>query len=147
LEEALQFDFREYEKGMKAHLYSALSLNYEGLGDYKNALEYMHLSRQYADSLSYKQQETAIKEYQIQYETEKKQLENEYLKQENVLLGEKQRANRILFFVTLGLFIALLTASYFIVKYLLRKKKIAEQEKIIEQQKSENLLKTQEMNI
>jgi signal transduction histidine kinase len=147
LEEALQFDFREYEKGMKAHLYSALSLNYEGLGDYKSALEYMHLSRQYADSLSYKQQETAIKEYQIQYETEKKQLENEYLKQENVLLGEKQRANRILFFVTLGLFIALLTASYFIVKYLLRKKKIAEQEKIIEQQKSENLLKTQEMHI
>src|SRR5690606_13395557 len=147
LKEALEIDITVFEKGMKVLIYEALSLNYENLKDYENAIKYIHLSKEYADSLNFKKQNIAIKEYQIQYETEKKQLENEYLKQENVLLGEKQRANRILFFVTLGLFIALLTASYFIVKYLLRKKKIAEQEKIIEQQKSENLLKTQEMNI
>lgn len=147
LKEAVGLDIQEYEKGVKAHLYKALALNYEDLGDYKNALYYMHLSRQYADSLNYKQQETAIKEYQIEYEAEKKQLENDHLKQENILLSEKQRANRILFFVTLGLFVTLLIATYFIIKYLIRKKKIAEQEKIIEQQKSENLLKTQEMNI
>lgn len=147
LKEALEIDITVFEKGMKVLIYEALSLNYENLKDYENAIKYIHLSKEYADSLNFKKQDIAIREYQIQYETEKKQLENEYLKQENVLLGEKQRANRILFFVTLGLFIALLTASYFIVKYLLRKKKIAEQEKIIEQQKSENLLKTQEMNI
>lgn len=147
LKEALKIDITVFEKGMKVLIYEALSKNYENLKDYENAIKYIHLSKEYADSLNFKKQDIAIREYQIQYETEKKQLENEYLKQENVLLGEKQRANRILFFVILGLFIALLTASYFIVKYLLRKKKIAEQEKIIEQQKSENLLKTQEMHI
>lgn len=147
LKEALEIDITVFEKGMKVLIYEALSTNYENLKDYENAIKYIHLSKEYADSLNFKKQDIAIREYQIQYETEKKQLENEYLKQENVLLGEKQRANRILFFVILGLFIALFTASYFIVKYLLRKKKIAEQEKIIEQQKSENLLKTQEMHI
>jgi signal transduction histidine kinase len=147
LKEGLNIDVVVFEKGMKGLIYEALAINYEALKDYEKAIKYIHLSKEYADSLNLEKQNIAIREYQIQYETEKKQLENVYLKQENVLLGEKQRANRILFFVTLGLFIALLTASYFIVKYLLRKKKIAEQEKIIEQQKSENLLKTQEMNI
>lgn len=147
LKEAADIDFKEYQTGMKAHIYLVLSMNYEGLDDYKTALEYMHLSKQYSDSLNYEKQDIAIKEYKIQYEAEKKQLENDHLKQENILLSEKQRANRILFFVTLGLFLTLLTATYFIIKYLIRKKKIAEQEKIIEQHKSENLLKTQEMNI
>ncbi len=147
LKEADSLGFKQYEKDIKARIYSILSMSYENLNDYKTSLDYIHLSKQYVDSVNYEKQNIAIREYRIQYETEKKELENSFLKQENILLDDKQKTNRILFIVALGLFISLLITTYFIVKYLIRKKKIAEQDKIIEQQKAENVLKTQEINI
>lgn len=147
LKQADNIDAKQFKKNIKSYIYKALSLNYENLGDYKNALEYIHLDKLYADSVNYEKQSIAIQEYQIQYETEKKELENNFLKQENILLDDKQKTNRVLFIVALGLLISLLITTYFIIKYLIRKKKIAEQEKIIQQQKTENILKTQEINI
>lgn len=147
LKDAKNLEFKQYEKFVKARIYEILSLSYENLNDYKTALHYIHLNQQYEDSINFEKQDIAIREYEIQYETQKKELENNFLKQENTLLDEKQKTNRILFIVALGLLLSLIIATYFIIKYLVRKKKIAEQEKIIEQQKAENILKTQEISI
>ncbi len=122
----------------KASIYRFLAFNYEQLGDYKHAFDNYLLSTNYNDSLNSYDKSIAIADIETKYNTKEKELENTVLKN-NI------KTNRIFLYTFLGLLFASIIIGYLIVKNARRREKIADQGKLIEQQKLEKALKEYEL--
>lgn len=130
---------KNHIKNTKSYIYEFLSINEAAAGNYKNAYENLLLNKTYQDSVNIENQNIAIADIQIKYETEKKEIENNNLKN-NI------KTNRYLLYTFIGLLIASIIIGYLIIKNLNRKQKIIRQEKQIQMQKLEKALKEQELN-
>ena len=85
-----------------------LNQAYYGLGKYKEAYDYLQKYQQYTDSLFNEQKARAVANVQTRYETEKKEQENQLLKQEKQLaLATIRRQN----FLTISSIVGLILVS------------------------------------
>ena len=78
-----------------SHIYKNMSAALAGLGKYKEALEYKEKHLVVYDSVYNQQSRTKINELQLQYETEKKEVEIALQEEEINTLNEKARADKL----------------------------------------------------
>lgn len=130
---------KKYTKGVKSIINKLLSYNYLALGDYKNAYETYVKFKDFEATVNSEEQSIAISEIQTKYQTREKELENEVLK-------NKDKKNKALLYIFIGLLLASLIIGFLIIKNARKKEKISRQEKLIEQQKLEKALKDYELN-
>lgn len=137
--DSLSNKLKEYKAKNKEALYGFMANTYKESGDYKKALEYVEKQEVYRRILNETEQRKAIREIDTKYKTEEKEAENKNLK-------HSIRKSRMLALSALGFIIVLLTISILGYKNITKKKKIAQQEKLIETQKLEKILKEQELH-
>lgn len=138
LNEADKIDIVKNKENIKSYINNFLSLNYEALGDHKNAYTYLKAFLAIQDELDLEKQNIKISEFHTRYKTQEKEIENLNLK-------NKLQTNRIIVYTFIGLLFVVLTIGILALKNISKKKKIAEQEKLIETQKLEKTLKDQEL--
>ena len=124
-----------YRKNNKIILYDALSGDYEALGDTEKALYYLNLYLVYQDSVNVESQNTNLTRFRAS------ERELEILKEQQASARNKNIAFGLGGTLFLGSIIAFL-----VYRNAKRKQRIAEQEKEIEVQKTEKILKEQELN-
>ncbi|WP_310558883.1 sensor histidine kinase [Flavobacterium sp.] len=112
---------------------------YKKSNDSRNAIISLEKSNLYRDSLDLHQQNLVVKELQTKYKTQEKELENLQLKTD-------AKTNRAIFYATVFLFLILIIISILGYKNIIKKKRIAEQDRRIKIQELENTLKNQELN-
>ncbi len=112
---------------------------YQKSNDATNAIICLEKSNLYRDSLDLRQQKLVVEELQTKYKTQEKELENLRLKT-NI------KSNRMLLYCFIGLLIILIIISVLGYKNIIKKKRIAEQDKRIKTQELEKVLKDQELN-
>ncbi|MFK7948875.1 MAG: ATP-binding protein [Saprospiraceae bacterium] len=108
----------------KAIFYEYLSLNYEKIGNYKQALEYRKEFQTVNDSIFNVKKNEQLQSVEVKYKVQQKEVENAQLKakQEN---AQKTIKNQAL--AAIGLLLALLSAigwGFFVYRSNLRKKKL-----------------------
>lgn len=133
----------EYAKERSIHqeryAYYVLSNIEYSLGNYKNSIKNLKQYHLLQDSLFSIEKITGINEMQIKYETEKKNLKIEAQESNIALLDSKNRTkNQLLLFGGLALLLV------FLFIFLLKSRNTVKKEKLLQQQFSENLLKSQE---
>ncbi|MFN3969379.1 ATP-binding protein [Flavobacterium sp.] len=133
---SLKFD--NYRTLFNQNMYQFISDTYREMKNYEKALEY--LDKKHASiGMSEEDETKIIRDINTKYETEKKELENKNLK-------IKDQKNKLILYLFVGIFLIFIIGTYFRISYINKKKKIAEQEKEIESQKLENVLKDQELH-
>ena len=125
---------KEYAKENKRFLYANLSETYELKSDYKNAFRFLKLQNDYRDSIMQEEQNKAILDIQTKYEVKAKENENLKLKQ-----------NQTWLWIGIGTLFLVLLIGYLAYRNLQHKKKIADKENEIQQEKLESSLKEQEL--
>lgn len=130
---------KEFTAKNKEILYGYVSEAYKNSGDFKKALEYLDKQKVYQEILNENEQKIAIKEIDTRYNTTETKLENKTLK-------TKLQANRIVIFIGFFLLLISLIIGILAYKNISKKKKIVEQEKLLETQKLETTLKEQELH-
>ncbi|MGB5943663.1 MAG: sensor histidine kinase [Leeuwenhoekiella sp.] len=118
---------------------------YKDMGDWENAYDHLRISDSIGILLEYEKSSSEIAQLNTKYQTAEK--ERQILVQQKRVKEEQQRAkvNGVLLavallFIGVGSIIAVLYQ-----KNTIKKRKLAEQQHILEQQKVENLLKEQEL--
>jgi serine phosphatase RsbU (regulator of sigma subunit) len=113
-----------YEKGIAilkelkqrsylAEGYLSMANVYSRMGNYQKAFSNMQLSKNYYDSVYNEDMIAQTSELQTKYETDKKEKENQILKQQNDLQSLSINRQRIITYsVSLGLFLMLVLAFY-----------------------------------
>jgi signal transduction histidine kinase len=139
LHQADKIKLIEYKRVNKENINKFLYLNYKDAKDLDKALFHLEIANKYHDSLNTEQQNIAINNFDTKYKTQEKELENLELKT-NI------KINNIILYLILSLLIIVLVISILGYKNITKKKKIAEQEKLIGIQKIEKILKDQELN-
>lgn len=139
LQKADKIKLVEFRKVNKGNLNHFLYLNYKEAGNLDKALQHLETSIVFHDSVNSETQETALNHINTKYKTQEKELEN-------LTLKNNIRNSRIIMYITISLLIVILTISILAYKNISKKKKIAEQDKLIETQKLEKKLKDQELN-
>lgn len=139
LTKANELPITTYVNGTKSPIHQFLAINYAELGDYKNAYENFLVHKAYEDTISADEQNVAISEIQTKYQTLEKELDNQALRNKN-------KTNRTLLYIFIGLLLASLIIGFLIIKNARKKEKISRQEKLIEEQKLEKALKDYELN-
>jgi len=134
--ENLKFD--NYRTNFNIILYQYISDTYRQMKDFEKAIEYLDKKKVLEEIVSKRDEEKYIRDINTKYETKEKELENQELK----LKDEK---NKLVIYSFIGLFLIILAGAYFRISHINKKKKIAEQERLIESQKLENVLKDQEL--
>lgn len=137
--QADKMPLREHHKQVKENINTFLYRNYKDIENRDKALYHLEIAKAYHDSLNTEQQDIAVANFDIKYKTQEKELENLQLKTN----ATKNRA--ILFATLIALFIFIII-SFLTYKNIVKKKRIAEQDKLIEVQKLEKVLKDQELN-
>jgi signal transduction histidine kinase len=132
----LKFD--NYRTLFNLNAYQFISDTYREMKNYEKALEYLDKKKEYQSKISDEEETKIIRDINTKYETKKKELENQELK----LKDEK---NKLVIYSFIGIFLTFLAGAYFRISHINKKKKIAEQERLIESQKLENVLKDQEL--
>lgn len=132
-------DVTEFNTKNKEMLYGYFANTYKEKGDYKKALEYFDKQKVYKEILGENEQKKAIQEIDTKYKTHEKTLENLSLK-------SNLKTNRIINYIFFGLLIISLAIAFLAHNNISKKRKIAEQEKLIQTQKLENTLKNQELH-
>ena len=110
--EGLQLAEQIGAKSQKKIAYEGLSDVYYALGNYKKAHEYQVLYNQVKDSIFEENKSRAIAEMNIRFETEKKEIENQFLRNEN-----KAKTRNIILLLFLAM---VLIALVFLLIYYLR---------------------------
>ncbi|SMO51949.1 hypothetical protein SAMN06265349_10218 [Flavobacterium resistens] len=139
LHQADKIKLIEYVKVNKENINKFLYLNYKDANDLNKALYHLEISNKYHDSLNTEQQNIAINNFDTKYKTKEKELENFQLKTDI-------KINNVILYLIASVLIIVLLISVLGYKNITKKKKIAEQEKLIEIQKTEKLLRDQELN-
>jgi signal transduction histidine kinase len=106
--------------------------------EYQNAAIYFQKLKVLQDSIDDTQQNIAISKIKEKYDNEK-------LRADNLVSEAKRIKNRNLLFTTLAILFFSLITGFLIYKNIIRKKRIIEKEKQLQQQKVTNLLKEQEL--
>ena len=121
------------------YAYYVLSNVEYGLGDYKNSIKNLKKYHVLQDSLFSIEKIASINELQIKYETEKKNLRIETQETNIALLDSNNRVkNQMLIFGSIFLLLV------FLFVFLYKSRNTVKKEKLMQQQFSENLLKSQE---
>ncbi len=151
----LSYEFRAAEKyleeaetiareinsvGSGVDIYRELSMSYTGLKDFKKAFYYLNRYSELKDSLMNVEKQKQILELQTQYETEKKEKENELLRKDRKIL-QTTRNSLIIGALLLALIIIVVLRSLMIKKRDNRilkeqKEEINRQKEIVESQKT-----------
>ncbi len=125
----------DYKSALK-NCYFDLNRVYSALGDYKEALRYHKLYSAIKDSILDKEKYKAVIEVQTQYETEKKEKENELLKKDLRLKETNEQyllvKQRLLFTIIIGLILIVIIAVIllrFKTRSLIHSRVISEKEK------------------
>ncbi len=118
---------------------------YKALGDYQSALAYAEKKSMVNDSILKLENQKGIAEISTKYETEKKEKEILNLQNSNLQTDMKRRQNRNLLLAALALLVVGCISAFAFIKNTRKKRIIAEQQKELEQQKVEKLLKEQEL--
>ncbi|MDD3003648.1 sensor histidine kinase, partial [Flavobacterium sp.] len=139
LEEANQIETPNPNKSLKGFIQEFLALNYFELGEYKKAFTYLNESTKTIAEFNFEQQNIKISEFNIKYETQEKEIEN-------LTLKSKIQQNQIITYAALILLFIVVILTVLIYKNLSKKKKIAEQERLIQTQKLEKTLKDRELH-
>lgn len=137
-EKTFSLKFDNYRILFNANIYQFLSDTYREMKNYEKALECLDKKKKYESDLSDQEENKIIRDINTKYETQKKELENQELK-------IKDQKNKLFLYSFIGLFLVFVVGAYFRISHINKKKKIAEQEKLIESQKLENVLKEQEL--
>ena len=141
-QEALKISLTGKNFLKKAKLSSLLSNNYKLLKKYDSAFFFNDQSKKYYDSLNEYQHSIVLNDIEIKYKTAEKEKENIILK---TSLEKKQRQQRNLWVGSISLLILGSNIGFLLYKNTKRKQRIAEQEKEIQIQKTEKILKEQEL--
>jgi len=122
----------------RVSLYDNLVDLYEQTGAFEQAYQYSKRRKILIDSIDDRAQNLAIEEYRTKYETAETE--------KNLLVAqqEKRRNRDLAILLGIGLLIAVLV-TYLMIKNARRKQLLAEQDKLIEIQNKEKILKQQEL--
>lgn len=134
-----ELKFDNYKTNFDLYVYQFISDTYKEMKNYEKAFEYLDKKKALEKELSDQEENKIIRDINTKYETQKKELENKNLK-------IKDQQNKLILYSFIGLFLLFVIAAYFRISHINKKKKIAEQEKLIESQKLENVLKDQELH-
>lgn len=129
----------EYIKQTKENINNFLYVNYKEAKIKDKALYHLEIANAYHDSLNTEQQNIAVTNFDTKYKTKEKELENLRLKT-NI------KTNRIVFYSLVGFVIILLIIGVLGYNNIIKKKRIAEQDKLIKINELEKALKDQELN-
>ncbi|NNT72739.1 sensor histidine kinase [Flavobacterium sp. IMCC34852] len=135
---ALELKFDNYRANVDLIVLGYISDTYKEMKNYEKAFEYLDKKKALEKELSDQEENKIIRDINTKYETQKKELENQELK-------IKDQKNKLFLYSFIGLFLVFVIGAYFRISHINKKKKIAEQEKLIESQKLENVLKEQEL--
>lgn len=135
---ALDIKFDNYRNNFNLIVYEYISDTYREMKNYEKALEYLDKKEEFV-GMSEQDETRIIRDINTKYETQKKELENKNLK-------IKDQQNKLILYSFIAVFIFFIIGAYFRILNINKKKKIAEQEKLIESQKLENVLKDQELH-
>lgn len=127
-----------YRKNVKIIIYDLLMNDYEALGNTSEALRYSKLNMQYRDSVNVAAQNANI----TQFQAGEKEKQNLLLQNE---VAKKKQQQRLLW---IGSILAIIIGSIIAIllqKNTKRKQRIAEQQREIEIQKTEKILRNQEL--
>ena len=108
-------------------LYKALSINYEGIGNYSQAIDNQKLFHTFSDSLFNTQKAEQINTIQIEYEVAQKETENELLKAQKEISDKSLRSTTAMAFGAFALLMLLAGWSFFIYRTNQQRKKLNEQ--------------------
>lgn len=139
LNEANAVPLTENSNNIKSYIYQFLAINYYELGNYEKAYENLNNYITFHEEFNFDQQNIKISEFNIKYETKEKEIEN-------LTLKAKVQRSQIVTYTTLGLLAVALILSILIYKNISKKKKIAEQDQLIQIQRLEKTLKEQELH-
>lgn len=137
-EKTFALKFENYRILFNANIYQFLSETYREMKNYEKALESLDKKKKYESEISDQEENKIIRDINTKYETREKELENQELK----LKDEK---NQLIIYSFFGVFLLFSAGAYFRISHINKKKKIAEQERLIQSQKLENVLKDQEL--
>lgn len=137
-EKTFALKFENYRILFNANIYQFLSETYREMKNYEKALESLDKKKKYESEISDQEENKIIRDINTKYETREKELENQELK----LKDEK---NQLIIYSFIGVFLLFSAGAYFRISHINKKKKIAEQERLIQSQKLENVLKDQEL--
>ncbi len=126
-------------------LYSSLSKTYRAMKNYDSAFYYNDLEKTQADSLNGYKNALVIREINTKYQTAEKEKEIVQLLNTNLKTEASRVQNRNLLIGSLSLILVGSIFVFLVYKNTKRKQRIAEQEREIEIQKTEKLLKEQEL--
>lgn len=126
----------------KAVLYKNLKDLYSKKKDYKNAYLLLEKLNALKDSINDTQQNIAISNIKEQYDNEKLRADN--LEQENNLIEEKSQKKQITIALTSTLLLGAIIA-FLVYRNTKRKQRIAEQDRELQIQKTETILKEKEL--
>ncbi|WP_299315788.1 sensor histidine kinase [uncultured Aquimarina sp.] len=132
---------------LKSHIYiqKYKSLNYYGLNEYKKAYDLLLQSEKLKDSLEYQENTSKNSKLEIQLQTLEKEKKIVQLLNTNLKSEAKRIKNRNWLIGSSSALILGLLITILLYKNTKRKQHIAEQEREIEIQKTEKLLKEQEL--
>ena len=125
-------------EGYKSYIKLVKAISYEGLGDFENAYKNMQAYDSIKKIKNEEDFELKTSEFLVQYEAQEKEIEN-------LKLSARLQTNRILLFSTTAAILIIIFGAYFWIVNLRKKRKIAEQERLIERQRLEKELKDQEI--
>lgn len=131
--------FQKFKAKTKIIYYENISDVYIKSSDYKNATIYFQKLIQLKDSINNNQQNIEISKIKEKYENQK-------LKNENLIVDAKRVKNLNWLIAAISLLFITAIIAILIYKNTKRKQRIAEQEREIEIQKTEKILKEQELN-
>lgn len=139
LTKANEIPLLKNEKIIKSYIYQFLALNYNELGDFKNAYENLSNYVNVQEEFNFDEQNKKISEFNIQYQTKEKEIEN-------LTLKAKVQRNQIITYTTLGILLVAVILAVLIYKNISKKRKIAEQAQMIQAQKLEKTLRDRELH-
>lgn len=138
LEEAKEFLPPNFQKKNLKILYGLLAADYEKIGDKDTSLKYLRLQIKYSDSINLDAQNINL----IKYQTSEKELK--ILEQEKETLKQQAQKRQITIGLTATLFLGSIIA-FLIYRNTKRKQHIAEQDRELQIQKTEKVLKEKEI--
>ena len=138
LEEAKQFLPSNFQKKNLKILYGLLATDYETIGNKGTSLKYLRLQIKYSDSINLDTQNINL----IKYQTAEK--EKQILEQEKEALKQQAQKRQIIIGLTATLLLGSIIA-FLVYRNTKRKQRIAEQDRELQIQKTETILKEKEI--
>lgn len=126
--------------------YEQIKKCYDGLNQFKNALDYSEKARMLNDSILSAENQKIFNEIQTKYETEKKENEILELQTKNLEVDNKRIQSQILLAISLGTLLLTFLLIYILLKNSKRKRVLIQQKMTIKNQEFVDKLKTQELN-